>query len=235
MKENLMDMQLKITELMANKSSLEQENLMLRQKIVELEKEVENTRTLINVELMEDDIKKLILKNFARNKSSLSIYRDVGKIYGLTLEEIEEVTKNIDKLDKELIEFYKQEVEYFRDNDLIKFLSEQEQIKDSIDVTLSALDTQIIEYSKVKPSNKEEFKMYNELLSRKKDFINIRLKLVDTYKEGTSLTTNNKENSNNISLEIKKQVNNVMNINTFKESGIKASVVEIDSSVEDFN
>ena len=40
MKENLMDMQLKITELMANKSSLEQENLMLRQKIVELEKEV---------------------------------------------------------------------------------------------------------------------------------------------------------------------------------------------------
>ena len=73
MKENLMDMQLKITELMANKSSLEQENLMLRQKIVELEKEVENTRTLINVELMEDDIKKLILKNFARNKSSLSM------------------------------------------------------------------------------------------------------------------------------------------------------------------
>ena len=58
MKENLMDMQLKITELMANKSSLEQENLMLRQKIVELEKEVENTRTLINVELMEDDILK---------------------------------------------------------------------------------------------------------------------------------------------------------------------------------
>ena len=134
MKENLMDMQLKITELMANKSSLEQENLMLRQKIVELEKEVENTRTLINVELMEDDIKKLILKNFARNKSSLSIYRDVSKLYGLTLEEIEEVTKNIDKLDKELIEFYKQEVEYFRDNDLIKILSEQEQIKDSIDV-----------------------------------------------------------------------------------------------------
>ena len=219
MKENLMDMQLKITELMANKSSLEQENLMLRQKIVELEKEVENTRTLINVELMEDDIKKLILKNFARNKSSLSIYRDVGKLYGLTLEEIEEVTKNIDKLDKKLIEFYKQEVEYF---------------KDSIDVTLSALDTQIIEYSKVKSFDKEEFKMYSELLSRKKDFINIRLKLVDTYKEGTSLTTNNKENSNNISLEIKKQVNNVMNINTFKESGIKASVVEIDSSVEEY-
>ena len=103
-----MDMQLKITELMANKSSLEQENLMLRQKIVELEKEVENIKTLINVELMEDDIKKLILKNFARNKSSLSIYRDVGKLYGLTIEEIEEVTKNIDKLDKELIEFYSQ-------------------------------------------------------------------------------------------------------------------------------
>ena len=234
MKENLMDMQLKITELMANKSSLEQENLMLRQKIVELEKEVENTKTLINVELMEDDIKKLILKNFARNKSSLSIYRDVGKLYGLTIEEIEEVTKNIDKLDKELIEFYKQEVEYFRDNDLIKFLSEQEQIKDSIDVTLSALDTQIIEYSKLKTMDKDEFKIYSELLSRKKDFINIRLKLVDTYKEGTSLSNVNKENSNNISVEIKKQVNNVMNINTFKESGIKASVVEIDSSVEEY-
>ena len=58
--------------------------------------------------------------------------------------------------------------------------------------------------------------------------------LVDTYKEGTSLSNVNKENSNNISVEIKKQINNVMNINTFKESGIKASVVEIDSSVEEY-
>ncbi len=232
MKENLMDMQLKITELMANKSSLEQENLMLRQKIVELEKEVENTKTLINVELMEDDIKKLILKNFARNKSSLSIYRDVGKLYGLTIEEIEEVTKNIDKLDKELIEFYKQEVEYFRDNDLIKFLSEQEQIKDSIDVTLSSLDTQIMEYSKLKTMDKDEFKIYSDLLSRKKDFINIRLKLVDTYKEGTSLSNVNKENSNNISVEIKKQINNIMNINNFKDSGVSTEIVTIDKEVE---
>ena len=234
MKENIKDMQLKITELLADKSSLEQENLLLRQKIEELEKEVENTRTLINVELMEDDIKKLILKNFARNKSSLSIYREVGKIYGLTIEEIEEVVKNIDKLDKELIQFYKDEVEFFKDNDLIKFLSEQDIIKDSIDVTLSSLDTQIMEYSKLKTMDKDEFKIYSDLLSRKKDFINIRLKLVDTYKEGTSLSNVNKENSNNISVEIKKQINNVMNINTFKESGIKASVVEIDSSVEEY-
>ena len=82
--------------------------------------------------------------------------------------------------------------------------------------------------------DKDEFKIYSDLLSRKKDFINIRLKLVDTYKEGTSLSNVNKENSNNFSVEIKKQINNVMNINTFKESGIKASVVEIDSSVEEY-
>ena len=232
MKENLMDMQLKITELLADKSSLEQENLLLRQKNEELEKEVENTRTLINVELMEDDIKKLILKNFARNKSSLSIYREVGKLYGLTIEEIEEVVKNIDKLDKELIQFYKDEVEFFKDNDLIKFLSEQDIIKDSIDVTLSSLDTQIMEYSKLKTMNKDEFKIYSDLLSRKKDFINIRLKLVDTYKEGTSLSNVNKENSNNISVEIKKQINNIMNINNFKDSGVSTEIVTIDKEVE---
>ena len=234
MKENIKDMQLKITELLADKSSLEQENLLLRQKIEELEKEVENTRTLINVELMEDDIKKLILKNFARNKSSLSIYREVGKLYGLTIEEIEEVVKNIDKLDKELIQFYKDEVEFFRKNDLIKFFSEQDVIKDSIDVTLSSLDTQIMEYSKLKITDKDVFKMYDSLLSKKINYINIRLKLVDTYKEGTLIANNNKENSNNISVEIKKQVNNVMNINTFKDNGIKANVVEIDSSVEEY-
>ena len=232
MKENIKDMQLKITELLADKSSLEQENLLLRQKIEELEKEVENTRTLINVELMEDDIKKLILKNFARNKSSLSIYREVGKLYGLTIEEIEEVVKNIDKLDKELIQFYKDEVEFFKDNDLIKFLSEQDIIKDSIDVTLSSLDTQIMEYSKLKTMDKDEFKIYSDLLSRKKDFINIRLKLVDTYKEGTSLSNVNKENSNNISVEIKKQINNIMNINNFKDSGVSTEIVTIDKEVE---
>ena len=232
MKENIKDMQLKITELLADKSSLEQENLLLRQKIEELEKEVENTKTLINVELMEDDIKKLILKNFARNKSSLSIYREVGKIYGLTIEEIEEVVKNIDKLDKELIQFYKDEVEFFKDNDLIKFLSEQDIIKDSIDVTLSSLDTQIMEYSKLKTMDKDEFKIYSDLLSRKKDFINIRLKLVDTYKEGTSLSNVNKENSNNISVEIKKQINNIMNINNFKDSGVSTEIVTIDKEVE---
>lgn len=232
MKENIKDMQLKIIELLSDKSSLEQENLLLRQKIEELEKEVENTRTLINVELMEDDIKKLILKNFARNKSSLSIYREVGKLYGLTIEEIEEVVKNIDKLNKELIQFYKDEVEFFKDNDLIKFLSEQDIIKDSIDVTLSSLDTQIMEYSKLKTMNKDEFKIYSDLLSRKKDFINIRLKLVDTYKEGTSLSNVNKENSNNISVEIKEQINNIMNINTFKDSGVSTEIVTIDKEVE---
>lgn len=232
MKENIKDMQLKITELLSDKSSLEQENLLLRQKIEELEKEVENTRTLINVELMEDDIKKLILKNFARNKSSLSIYREVGKLYGLTIEEIEEVVKNIDKLNKELIQFYKDEVEFFKDNDLIKFLSEQDIIKDSIDVTLSSLDTQIMEYSKLKTMDKDEFKIYSDLLSRKKDFINIRLKLVDTYKEGTSLSNVNKENSNNISVEIKEQINNIMNINTFKDSGVSTEIVTIDKEVE---
>lgn len=225
------DLQLKITELMADKSQMEQENILLRNKIVELEKEVEKTKTLINVELLDNDIKKVILKNYARNKSSLSIYRDVGKLYGLTIDEIEEIIKNIDKLDKELIEFYKEEVEYFRSNDLIKFLSEQDLIKDSIDVTLASLDTQILEYSKLKTLDKEEFKIYSDLLSRKKDFINIRLKLVDTYKEGSSLSNNNKENSNNISVEIKKQINNVMNLNTFKNSGMKTSVVQVDESV----
>lgn len=216
---------------MADKSQMEQENLLLRNKIVELEKEVEKTKTLVNVELLDNDIKKIILKNYARNKSSLSIYRDVGKLYGLTIDEIEEIIKNIDKLDKEIIEFYKEEVEYFRSNDLIKFLSEQDLIKDSIDVTLASLDTQILEYSKLKTLDKEEFKIYSDLLSRKKDFINIRLKLVDTYKEGSSLSNNNKENSNNISVEIKKQINNVMNLNTFKDSGMKTGVVQIDESV----
>lgn len=229
--EKLKNLQLKITELMEDKSSLEKENAQLRQKIVELEKENEKVKTLINVELLDNDVKKIILKNYARNKSSLSIYREVGKLYGLTIEEIDEITKNIDKLDKELIEYYKKEVEFFRENDLIKFLSEQDLIKDSIDVTLASLDTQILEYSKLKTLDKEEFKIYSDLLSRKKDFINIRLKLVDTYKEGSSLSNNNKENSNNISVEIKKQINNVMNLNTFKDNGIKTSVVQIDESV----
>ena len=88
-----------------------------------------------------------------------------------------------------------------------------------------------MEYSKLKTMDKEEFKIYSDLLSRKKDFINIRLKLVDTYKDGTSLTNNNKENSNNISVQIKEQVNNVLNINTFKEKGIKTTLVEVEEEV----
>lgn len=230
--EKLKNLQLKITELMEDKSSLEKENAQLRQKIVELEKENEKVKTLVNVELLDNDIKKIILKNYARNKSSLSIYREVGKLYGLTIEEIDEIIKNIDKLDKELIEFYKKEVEFFRENDLIKFFSEQDLIKDSIDVTLSSLDMQILEYSKLKTMDKDEFKIYSDLLARKKDFINIRLKLVDTYKEGTLISDSNKENSNNISIEIKKQINNIMNIDTFKQNGVSTEVVKIDKGVE---
>lgn len=230
--ENLKNLQLKITELMEDKLSLEKENAQLRQKIVELEKENEKVKTLVNVELLDNDIKKIILKNYARNKSSLSIYREVGKLYGLTIEEIDEIIKNIDKLDKELIEFYKKEVEFFRENDLIKFFSEQDLIKDSIDVTLSSLDMQILEYSKLKTMDKDEFKIYSDLLARKKDFINIRLKLVDTYREGTLISDSNKENSNNISIEIKKQINNIMNIDTFKQKGVSIEVVRIDKGVE---
>lgn len=230
--ENLKNLQLKITELMEDKSSLEKENAQLRQKIVELEKENEKVKTLVNVELLDNDIKKIILKNYARNKSSLSIYREVGKLYGLTIEEIDEIIKNIDKLDKELIEYYKKEVEFFRENDLIKFFSEQDIIKDSIDVTLSSLDTQIMEYSKLKTMDKDEFKIYDSLLAKKINYINIRLKLVDTYKEGTLISNNNKENSNNISIEIKKQINNIMNIDTFKNGGVGTEVVTIDKEVE---
>lgn len=230
--KNLKNLQLKITELMEDKSSLEKENAQLRQKIVELEKENEKVKTLVNVELLDNDIKKIILKNYARNKSSLSIYREVGKLYGLTIEEIDEVVKNIDKLDKELIEYYKKEVEFFRENDLIKFFSEQDIIKDSIDVTISSLDAQIMEYSKLKTMDKDEFKIYDSLLAKKINYINIRLKLVDTYKEGTLISNNNKENSNNISIEIKKQINNIMNIDTFKEGGVSTEVVTIDKEVE---
>lgn len=230
--ENLKNLQLKITELMEDKSSLEKENAQLRQKIVELEKENEKVKTLVNVELLDNDIKKIILKNYARNKSSLSIHREVGKLYGLTIEEIDEVVKNIDKLDKELIEYYKKEVEFFRENDLIKFFSEQDIIKDSIDVTLSSLDTQIMEYSKLKNMDKDKFKIYDSLLAKKINYINIRLKLVDTYKEGTLISNNNKENSNNISIEIKKQVNNIMNIDTFKQGGVSTEIVTIDKGVE---
>lgn len=230
--ENLKNLQLKITELMEDKSSLEKENAQLRQKIVELEKENEKVKTLVNVELLDNDIKKIILKNYARNKSSLSIYREVGKLYGLTIEEIDEIVKNIDKLDKELIEYYKKEVEFFRENDLIKFFSEQDIIKDSIDVTLSSLDTQIMEYSKLKTMDKDEFKIYDSLLAKKINYINIRLKLVDTYKEGTLISNNNKENSNNISIEIKKQINNIMNIDTFKQGGVSTEIVTVDKGVE---
>ena len=230
--ENLKNLQLKITELMEDKSSLEKENAQLRQKIVELEKENEKVKTLVNVELLDNDIKKIILKNYARNKSSLSIYREVGKLYGLTIEEIDEVVKNIDKLDKELIEYYKKEVEFFRENDLIKFFSEQDIIKDSIDVTISSLDAQIMEYSKLKTMDKDEFKIYESLLAKKISYINIRLKLVDTYKEGTLISNNNKENSNNISIEIKKQINNIMNIDTFKQGGVSTEIVTIDKEVE---
>lgn len=233
--ENLKNLQLKITELMEDKSSLEKENAQLRQKIVELEKENEKVKTLVNVELLDNDIKKIILKNYARNKSSLSIYREVGKLYGLTIEEIDEVVKNIDKLDKELIEYYKKEVEFFRENDLIKFFSEQDIIKDSIDVTISNLDAQIMEYSKLKTMDKDEFKIYDSLLAKKINYINIRLKLVDTYKEGTLISNNNKENSNNISIEIKKQINNIMNIDTFKKGGVGTEVVTIDKEVEQWD
>ena len=230
-KDLISKLQEKITDLLSDKSSLEEDNIMLRNRIIEIEKEIEKTRNLVNVELLDNDIKKIILKNYARNKSSLSIYREIGKLYNLNIDEIEEIVKNIDKLDIELISYYKKEVEFFRENDLIKFLSEQDLIKDSIDVTLSSLDTQIMEYSKLKTVDKEEFKIYSDLLSRKKDFINIRLKLVDTYKDGTSLTNNNKENSNNISVQIKEQVNNVLNINTFKEKGIKTTLVEVEEEV----
>ena len=226
------ELQEKLSDLMVEKSNLEQDNALLRERLTEIEKEYKDTKAIVKVELLDEDIKKIILKNYARNKSSLSIYRDVGKIYGVSIEEIEEIVKNIDKLDSELIEYYKKEVEYFRGNDLVKFLSEQDILKDSIDFTLSIIDNQILEFSKQKIMDKDDWKIYNDLMARKKDFLNMRLKTVDTYKEGTSLISNNKENSNNISVEIKKQVNNVMNINTFKDMGVKTSVIEIDEEVK---
>lgn len=226
------ELQEKLSDLMVEKSNLEQDNALLRERLTEIEKEYNETKAVVKVELLDEDIKKIILKNYARNKSSLSIYRDVGKIYGVSIEEIEEIVKNIDKLDSELIEYYKKEVEYFRGNDLVKFLSEQDILKDSIDFTLSIIDNQILEFSKQKIMDKDDWKIYNDLMARKKDFLNMRLKTVDTYKEGTSLINNNKENSNNISVEIKKQVNNVMNINTFKDMGVKTSVIEIDEEVK---
>lgn len=225
------NLQMKVTELMAGKSSLEEENLSLKEKITDLNRQLKETTTIINVELLDVDIKKKVLQAYARNKSTLTIHKEIGKIYGLSLDEIDEITKNLENLDSELIEFFKKEVEYFRENDIIKFLSEQDRLKDSIDFTLTSLDSQISSYEGIGILTNEQHKIYSDLLAKKKDFLSIRLKLVDTYKSGTSLTNTNKENSSTISVEIKKEINNVMNINTFKNSGLKVSEIEMAEEV----
>jgi len=228
-------LQIKVNELLESKSKLEFENGKLRSALIEKERELQEIRVKATSQLIESDVKKLILKEFARNKSTLSIHKELGKLYNISLDEIEEIVKNIDKLDIDLIEYYKSQVEFYKNNDLIKFLSEQDLFKDSVDFTLINIDKQLNEFSKLGIMDKDEFNMYDKLLGRKKDFLNTRLKLIDTYKEENTLNNSQKENSNSISVEIKKEITNIMNINNLKDRGIKVIEVDIDEEVGALN
>lgn len=228
-------LQIKVNELLESKSKLEFENGELRSALTEKERELQEIRVKATSQLIESDVKKLILKEFARNKSTLSIHKELGKLYNISLDEIEEIVKNIDKLDIDLIEYYKSQVEFYKNNDLIKFLSEQDLFKDSVDFTLINIDKQLNEFSKLGIMDKDEFNMYDKLLGRKKDFLNTRLKLIDTYKEENTLNNSQKENSNSISVEIKKEITNIMNINNLKDRGIKVIEVDIDEEVGALN
>lgn len=231
-KDLLNNLNEKIKDLLQEKRSLELKLEKAEYKIVRLEEELQEIRINFRKALVGDDLKKLILKEFSRNKNAVSIHKELGKTYDITIDEIEDIIKNIDKLSIDLIEYYKREVEAFKDNDLLKFLSEQDQIKDSIDNTLFSLDKQILLFSDKKDMGKEDFKMYMELLTKKNIFINSRLKLTDTYKEDNIMQANQKENGNAIAVEIKKNVTNILNINNLIEKGVEVEEVGIDSTVE---
>ena len=195
------------------------------------EKEISKLKVKATSMMIDTDIKKLILKEFARNKGNFSIFRELNKTYNIGIEEIREITENIDKLDSELIEYYKKEAEAFKNNDFAKYISKKELLGNSIEDTLGLLTQQIVKFNDKKDLSEEDMQVLKTLLTLQKDYIKLQNDTTITYREEDNIANNQKEQGNELLNNVTNEIKQVINIQSLKIQGIPIKEVEIDHEV----
>ena len=106
-KEELINEYQKMSDLILQQSqklnTLTETILLKDQTIVDLKTKIDNIEKLNNQLLTGEDIKKVILREYAREKSLLSIFHELSKVNSnVTLEVIKDIITNIDKLPNDL-------------------------------------------------------------------------------------------------------------------------------------
>ena len=112
-KEELINEYQKMSDLILQQSqklnTLTETILLKDQTIVDLKTKIDNIEKLNNQLLTGEDIKKVILREYAREKSLLSIFHELSKVNSnVTLEVIKDIITNIDKLPNDLLQYFKE-------------------------------------------------------------------------------------------------------------------------------
>lgn len=230
-KEQIKDLSDKIGELTIENVELRKEVNRLSDLNNKYEKEISKLKVKATTMMIDTDVKKLILKEFARNKGNFSIFRELNKTYNIGIEEIREITENIDKLDSELIEYYKKEAEAFKNNDFAKYISKKELLGNSIEDTLGLLTQQIVKFNDKKDLSEEDMQVLKTLLTLQKDYIKLQNDTTITYREEDNIANNQKEQGNELLNNVTNEIKQVINIQSLKIQGIPIKEVEIDHEV----
>lgn len=118
-KEELINEYQKMSDLILQQSqklnTLTETILLKDQTIVDLKTKIDNIEKLNNQLLTGEDIKKVILREYAREKSLLSIFHELSKVNSnVTLEVIKDIITNIDKLPNDLLQYFKEESSFYQ-------------------------------------------------------------------------------------------------------------------------
>ena len=127
-KEELINEYQKMSDLILQQSqklnTLTETILLKDQTIVDLKTKIDNIEKLNNQLLTGEDIKKVILREYAREKSLLSIFHELSKVNSnVTLEVIKDIITNIDKLPNDLLQYFKEESSFYQKNKNLFYIS----------------------------------------------------------------------------------------------------------------
>ena len=177
----------KIMEQMAEIVTLKKTIEELMEDKERLNQEIVNLKVRASTMIMEKDLKKAILKEYAQNKGLQSIFRELTKTYVISIEEIKDVIDNLNALDSELAEYYKTQVEYFKENDLAKFISEKDLTKSTVNETLDVMAKHISNFQKIENLSDDDLSRLERLLKIQEKYLKLSLETTGTYKEENNI------------------------------------------------
>ena len=236
-KEELINEYQKMSDLILQQSqklnTLTETILLKDQTIVDLKTKIDNIEKLNNQLLTGEDIKKVILREYAREKSLLSIFHELSKVNSnVTLEVIKDKITNIHKLPNDLLQYFKEESSFYQKNkNLFSEDFKKNMLENELEDVSMKISMLLDKFISQKDLDDENSKVLFKLLDKYGMVTKQRIEITKQM-EFKNLYTSQIENKG--STQVQNIFTNIGNIFNISELDTPTSIIGIAEEVEKY-